>query len=219
MHPHRPPPRRTRFSSTMSNCLETGRCVAKKRLPLPEYLPKSLGGPGQSAGSIDDSQQSESQSKGSKARREAEEAREKEKRELARRTVRLREQTAAYRLGKVTAAAFYITLAEAFGARRQAMVPKVRWVGTYCSRQHAMRRGCKAMRGFRQYIGHLGHVGKPENITFICHGCQQAWQALDHTSYQTWFCLSLHPAYLTMVMDSDVLQEQFCVLALEPQGA
>lgn len=50
-------------------------------------------------------------------------AREKEK--LARRAVKLREHTEAFRLGKVTAAAFYITLAEAFGSKRHTMIPKV----------------------------------------------------------------------------------------------
>lgn len=52
-------------------------------------------------------------------------AREKEKQMLAGRAVRLREETQAFRLGKVTAAAFYITLAGAFGAKRQTMIPKV----------------------------------------------------------------------------------------------
>lgn len=65
------------------------------------------------------------QLKGPKARREAEEAREKETKVLAGRVVRLREETNAYRLGKITAAAFYITLAEAFGYKRHTMIPKV----------------------------------------------------------------------------------------------
>lgn len=50
---------------------------------------------------------------------------EKEKQMMAGRAVKLREETQAFRLGKVTAAAFYITLAGAFGAKRQAMIPKV----------------------------------------------------------------------------------------------
>lgn len=44
---------------------------------------------------------------------------------MAGRAVKLREQTQAFRLGKVTAAAFYITLAGAFGAKRHTMIPKV----------------------------------------------------------------------------------------------
>lgn len=44
---------------------------------------------------------------------------------LARRAVKLREHTEAFRLGKVTAAAFYITLAQAFGSKRHTMIPKV----------------------------------------------------------------------------------------------
>lgn len=44
---------------------------------------------------------------------------------MAGRVVKLREQTQAFRLGKVTAAAFYITLAGAFGAKRHTMIPKV----------------------------------------------------------------------------------------------
>lgn len=44
---------------------------------------------------------------------------------FARRAVKLREHTQAFRLGRVTAAAFYITLAEAFGAKRHTMIPKV----------------------------------------------------------------------------------------------
>lgn len=43
----------------------------------------------------------------------------------ANRAVRLREETLAFRLGKITAAAFYITLAGAFGAKRHTMIPKV----------------------------------------------------------------------------------------------
>lgn len=52
-------------------------------------------------------------------------AREKQKQMLAGRAVRLREQTLEFRLGKITAAAFYITLAGAFGAKRHTMIPKV----------------------------------------------------------------------------------------------
>ncbi|CAB1119102.1 unnamed protein product [Ectocarpus sp. CCAP 1310/34] len=105
------------------------RCVAHKHLPLPETLPRSLGGLGLAGGPDDDEEQSDGGRdqgpKGSKAKREAEQAREKKKRAMAGRAVKLREQTQAFRLGKVTAAAFYITLAGAFGAKRHTMIPKV----------------------------------------------------------------------------------------------
>lgn len=52
-------------------------------------------------------------------------AREKEKQMREGRAVKLREETMAFRLGKITAAAFYITLAGAFGAKRHTMIPKV----------------------------------------------------------------------------------------------
>jgi len=55
------------------------RCVAQKGLPLPDTLPRSLGGPGLVTGSIDDDDEDgksgekrQGQPKGSKARREAE---------------------------------------------------------------------------------------------------------------------------------------------------
>eukprot|EP00903_Cladosiphon_okamuranus_P006843 g6665.t1 len=104
-------------------------CVAQKQLPLPDALPRSLGGPGQSAGSFDGDGgppggEGQHHQKGSKARREAEQARDEE-RVLARRAVKLREHTEAFRLGKLTAAAFYITLAQAFGSKRHTMIPKV----------------------------------------------------------------------------------------------
>ncbi|CAM9344248.1 unnamed protein product [Ectocarpus fasciculatus] len=105
------------------------RCVAHKHLPLPETLPRSLGGLGLAGGPDDDDEQPDGGKdqgpKGSKAKREAEQAREKEKKMMAGRAVKLREQTQAFRLGKVTAAAFYITLAGAFGAKRHTMIPKV----------------------------------------------------------------------------------------------
>ncbi|CBN77331.1 conserved unknown protein [Ectocarpus siliculosus] len=105
------------------------RCVAHKHLPLPETLPRSLGGLGLAGGPDDDEEQPDGGRdqgpKGSKAIREAEQAREKEKKAMAGRAVKLREQTQAFRLGKVTAAAFYITLAGAFGAKRHTMIPKV----------------------------------------------------------------------------------------------
>ncbi|CAN0519288.1 unnamed protein product [Ectocarpus sp. 12 AP-2014] len=105
------------------------RCVAHKHLPLPETLPRSLGGLGLAGGPDDDEEQPDGGRdqgpKGSNAKREAEQAREKENRAMAGRAVKLREQTQAFRLGKVTAAAFYITLAGAFGAKRHTMIPKV----------------------------------------------------------------------------------------------
>lgn len=45
------------------------RCVAQRHLPLPDILPRSLGGPGSSDG---DGEEEQHQPKGSKARREAE---------------------------------------------------------------------------------------------------------------------------------------------------
>lgn len=95
------------------------RCVVKKRLPLPKILPESLGGPGPSA------TDGGNRPTGSKARKEAQ-RRSAEKKEAAGREVSLRDQTAAYKLGKVSAAAFNITLAEVFGVKRHAMVPKVK---------------------------------------------------------------------------------------------
>lgn len=92
---------------------------------MPECLPKSLGGPGPSGG-FEDSESLKGQPKGSKARREADEVKKKEDKELAGHAVKLREQTLAYKQGKVTAAAFYITLAQAFGLNRHTMVPKVK---------------------------------------------------------------------------------------------
>ncbi|CAM9698027.1 unnamed protein product [Scytosiphon promiscuus] len=111
--------------------MHLSRCVAHKHLPLPEALPKSLGGLGLVKGDGDgssgepDAEGQKQQPKGSKARREAEQARDLESQKLAGRAIRMREQTDAFRLGKVTAAAFYITLAGAFGAKRHVMIPKV----------------------------------------------------------------------------------------------
>ncbi|MEP4214708.1 MAG: hypothetical protein ABJL35_05045 [Parasphingorhabdus sp.] len=108
------------------------RCVAKKRLPLPKILPESLGGPGPSA--ADDG----NRPTGSKARREAQK-RSAEKKEAAGQAVSLRNQTAAYKLGKVSAAAFYMTLAEVFGIKRHAMVPKVKAISEQSDPARMMR--------------------------------------------------------------------------------
>ena len=85
---------------------------------MPKILPESLGGPGPS-------ETDGNRPTGSKARGE-EERRSAEKKEAAGRAVSLRDRTVAYKLGKISAAAFYLTLAEVFGIKRHSMVPKVK---------------------------------------------------------------------------------------------
>ena len=94
------------------------RCLTKKNLALPKILPEVLGGPGPSA-------RDENRPAGSKARQE-EQRRSAEKKAAAARAVSLRDQIVAYKLGKMSAAALYMTLAQVFGIKRNSVVPKVK---------------------------------------------------------------------------------------------
>lgn len=125
------------------------RCVVKKHLPLPERLPECLARPS-STGPSDQPPQPQASGgwgrKGSKdGRRWARRAQAGEatgaRSEPVDPATRLQRDTAAFKAGKTSAAAFYFALAQAFGSRRHAMIPKARGRRTGPSRAgwHAVR--------------------------------------------------------------------------------
>lgn len=113
------------------------RCVAKKRLPLPKRLPRCLRGPGHRKDLSDESPSTSprDRGKGSVRKRysgtpkeeeeEDREGRKKNDAETADPSVMLRQDAAAFKAGKLTAAGFYATLARVFGNKRDTMVLKV----------------------------------------------------------------------------------------------
>lgn len=111
------------------------RCVTKKRLPLPKRLPRCLGGSGHREDFSDESPPTSprDRGKGSVRKRypgtpneeEHREGRNKNEAVTADPSVMLRQDAAAFKAGKLTAAGFYATLARLFGNKRDTMVPKV----------------------------------------------------------------------------------------------